>query len=199
MTKQVQIVLVVGESGVGKSAVGKQIAKKLKYTYIDKDTVTGSLSELYLSECSPTKDPHDRDSEFYHQKVRPVEYETLLNIVHENVQLGIDMVITAHFTKELQEPDWLQNSIMKRIMAVAQLNVISVHVDPKTMLARLISRNELKDTWKLQNWDQYIKSVAHLQISWDKESYRHYTFDNSESLPILHEIKVNNLIEWLKK
>ena len=49
------IIFVIGEAGVGKSAVGKIIAREKNYTYIDKDTATISLTEQYLGESSPTR------------------------------------------------------------------------------------------------------------------------------------------------
>ncbi|WP_042348311.1 hypothetical protein [Bacillus massiliigorillae] len=119
-------------------------------------------------------------------------------MVLENVELGNDIVLTAPFTDELENASWLHVGMMAKIMQQhVQLKVISVHVDKPTMLSRLISRNELRDTWKLNNWDEYIKIISEVKIAWDWDLYKEYTFDNSDCLPIFYDLKVNNLINWL--
>ncbi|MFJ7952818.1 AAA family ATPase [Lysinibacillus sp. NPDC096418] len=192
------IIIVIGEAGVGKSAVGKLIAKEKKYTYIDKDTATISLTEQYLEECSPTKNKHDRESDFYLSTVRPLEYKTILALALENLELGNSVVLTAGFELEIQDENWLQmNPDIMKIRAIADLKVVMVTVDKQTLLNRLITRNELRDTWKLNNWDAYLKQVAAMKITWNDRDYTNLSFDNSDALPILYDIKVNNLIKTL--
>lgn len=194
------IIFVIGETGVGKSAVGKMIAKNLHYTYIDKDTSTTHLTEYILGTVSPTKNKHDRESDFYMQTVRPLEYNGILAQALENIELGNNVVVTASFELEMQEANWLHTHLfMKKIMELANLKIVFVHVDKQTLLKRLISRNELRDTWKLDNWDTYLKQVNDMKITWDETAYEQFTFDNSDALPILYNLKVESLMSQLKK
>ncbi|MBK3493658.1 AAA family ATPase [Viridibacillus sp. YIM B01967] len=196
MAKHVNIVFVIGAAGVGKSAVGKLIANHKNFVYVDKETVTCPFTELYLKECSPTNDPYDRESDFYMDNVRPIEYQTMLRIALENIELGNDVVLSAPFEKELNDENWINEGLMAKILEKANLKIIRVHVDKQTMLNRLISRNELRDSWKLSNWDTYIASMADLNVAWNKHAYDEYTFDNSDALPILYDIQVKSLIKW---
>lgn len=192
------ITIVIGEAGVGKSAVGKLIAKEKNYTYIDKDTATISLTEQYLGESSPTKNKHDRDSAFYLETVRPLEYKSILALAFEYIELGNNVVLTAGFELEIQDENWLQtNPDIIKIRALADLNVVMVTVDKQTLLNRLITRNELRDTWKLNNWETYLKQVAATKITWNDTDFTKLSFDNSDSLPILYDLKVKNLIKSL--
>lgn len=193
------IIVVIGPTGVGKSAVGKIIAKNLQYTYIDKDAATSYLTEYILESLSPTKNKNDRESAFYVQAVRPLEYKSILTQALENIELGNNVVVTADFDLEIQDASWLdQDPVMQKILAHAQLKVIHVHVDKQTLLKRLISRNELRDEWKLNNWDAYWKQVDELKIVWAATKYQLFTFDNSDALPILYNLKVDSLISQLK-
>lgn len=192
------VIFVIGEAGVGKSAVGKIIAREKNYTYLDKDTATISLTEQYLGESSPTKNKHDRESAFYLDTVRPLEYKTILALTLENIELGNNVVLTAGFELEISDENWLHTNLdVMKIRALADLKVVLVTVDQQTLLNRLITRNELRDTWKLNNWDAYLKQVAAMKIKWNDTDFTNLNFDNSDALPILYNIKVNNLIKTL--
>ena len=41
----------------------------------------------------------------------------------------------------------------------ARLEIICVVTDPEICHQRMIRRNSSRDTWKLENWDQYISGV----------------------------------------
>lgn len=190
------IVLMVGATGVGKSFIGKMIAKKKGYGYIDKDTATSPLVERYLAACSPTNDSHDRESAFYKNEVRPLEYQTILAIVEDNIKLSNSVVLTAGFEQEIIDADYLRsNAQMSRLREQANIIVVKVRVDSKTLLTRLIKRNEQRDKWKLANWDAYVKEVEGLKVAWDESDYTQLVFDNSDMLPVLYELKIEGLIQ----
>lgn len=190
------IVIMVGAAGVGKSFIGKMISQKKGYGYIDKDTATSPLVERYLAACSPTQNSHDRESEFYVQQVRPLEYETILAIVKDNVSLGHSVVVTAGFENEISDPTYLHtNPQMLALRELATIIVVKVTVDSRTLLNRLIKRNEQRDKWKLANWAHYVKEVEGLRIAWDSADFKQLAFDNSDMLPVLYDLKVEGLIQ----
>ena len=193
-----QLIIVLGITGAGKSVVGKLIAKNKGFTYIDKDTVSTELTELILENLSPLKDKHDRESSYYTNVVRPLAYESMLHIALENIEIGNSVVIAAEFGVEIKNADFLEeNEYMEEIRKLADIKVVHVHVDHSTLLKRLIARNEQRDSWKLANWDSYVKEVGSAKIQWNSALYKLLTFDNSDALPILYEIKTNNLLNEL--
>lgn len=193
-----QLIIVLGITGTGKSVVGKLIAKNKGFTYIDKDTVSTELTELILENLSPLKDKHDRESSYYINVVRPLAYESMLHIALENIEIGNSVVVAAEFDVEIKNADFLEeNQYMEEIRKLADIKVVHVHVDHSTLLKRLIARNEQRDSWKLANWDSYVKEVGSVKVQWNSVLYKLLTFDNSDALPILYEIKTKNLLNEL--
>ena len=193
-----QLITVVGITGAGKSVVGKLIAKNRGFTFVDKDTVATELTEVILENLSPLKDKHERESSFYLEVVRPLAYESMLHIALENIELGNSVVVAAAFDEEIKNADFLEeNEYMEAIRKLANIKVVHVHVDHSTLLKRLIARNEQRDSWKLANWDSYVKEVGSAKVQWNSALYKLLTFDNSDALPILYEIKTNNLLHEL--
>ena len=193
-----QLIIVVGITGAGKSVIGKLIAKNRGFTFIDKDTVATELTEVILENLSPLKDKHERESSFYLEVVRPLAYESMLHIALENIELGNSVVVAAAFDEEIKNADFLEeNEYMEAIRKLANIKVVHVHVDHSTLLKRLIARNEQRDSWKLANWDSYVKEVGNAKVQWNTALYTLFSFDNSDALPILYDLKVNNLLNEL--
>lgn len=193
-----QLIIVVGITGAGKSVIGKLIAKNRGFTFVDKDTVATELTEVILENLSPLKDKHERESSFYLEVVRPLAYESMLHIALENIELGNSVVVAAAFDEEIKNADFLEeNEYMEAIRKLANIKVVHVHVDHSTLLKRLIARNEQRDSWKLANWDAYVKEVGNTKIKWNSALYKLLSFDNSDALPILYDLKVNNLLNEL--
>ena len=193
-----QLIIVAGITGTGKSVIGKRIAKSKSFTYVDKDTVTTALTEVILENLSPLKDKHERESSYYLEVVRPLAYKSILHIALENIELGNSVVVAAAFDEELKNADFLkEDKYMEAIRQLADIKVVHVHVDHPTLLKRLISRNEERDRWKLANWDTYVKEVGNFKVQWNTALYTLLSFDNSDALPILHDLKVNNLLNEL--
>ena len=190
-----QLIIIVGITGAGKSVIGKLIAKNRWFTFVDKDTVATELTEVILENLSPLKDKHERESSYYLEVVRPLAYESMLHIALENIELGNSVVVAAAFDEEIKNADFLEeNEYMEAIRKLADIKVVHVHVDHSTLLKRLIARNEQRDSWKLANWDSYVKEVGSAKVQWNSALYKLLTFDNSDALPILYELKVKNLL-----
>ena len=193
-----QLIIVIGITGTGKSVIGKRIAKNKGFAYVDKDTVTTALTEVILENLSPLKDKHERESSYYLEFVRPLAYKSMLHIALENIELGNSVVVAAAFDEELKNADFLEeNEYMEAIRQLADIKVVHVHVDHPTLLKRLISRNEERDRWKLANWDTYVKEAGNIKVQWNTALYTLLSFDNSDALPILYDLKVNNLLNEL--
>ena len=193
-----QLIIVLGITGAGKSVIGKLISKNRGFTFVDKDTVATELTEVILENLSPLKDKHERESSFYIEVVRPLAYESMLHIALENIELGNSVVVAAAFDEEIKNTDFLEeNEYMEAIRKLANIKVVHVHVDHSTLLKRLIARNEQRDSWKLANWDAYVKEVGNTKIKWNSALYTLLSFDNSDALPILYDLKMNNLLNEL--
>ena len=158
------LVLVVGVAGVGKSTIGNEVAKRTKSVLIDKDVLTENFTEVLLSSLSPNRDRNDRQSGFYLENVRPLEYEATLNVAEENLKLGNNVVIVAPFISELRKDNWLKEEMTRRNLK-CNVKVIYVNASLDTQQKRLKKRNLSRDEWKLNNWSKYADN-SDVNITW---------------------------------
>jgi len=153
-----KLILVSGNAGSGKTYIGKILAKKvLSSVYMDKDTLTRPMVEELLR--LNMSYPHDRESDIYLKKVRPLEYDILMKHAQENLELGLNVIASAPFIKELRDSNWLLN--LKEEMEFEDVEVIVVWIksDENTMKKRIISRNAARDEWKIKNWQSYVQNI----------------------------------------
>lgn len=151
-----RLILVGGLPGSGKTHVGKEIARG-RYCFIDKDTVSRFSTESMLDMLGCH--PDDRESIVYLDKIRPIEYETMMKIAHENLDIGQSVVCSAPFIREFRDEQWLSEANFNASVAGCRLILVWIHSDETSLRKRLIERNASRDRWKLAHWDDYIKSV----------------------------------------
>src|ERR1700722_13262933 len=99
------LVLMSGFGGSGKSESGKLWAACTGWTILDKDTMTRPFVERLLEALGG--DPDDRDTQFYVETVRPLEYECMMKTVWENLESGNSVVAVAPFIYEVVDPRWM--------------------------------------------------------------------------------------------
>jgi len=184
LEKLKKLILVSGNAGSGKTYIGKILTKKLSpCVYMDKDTLTRPMVEELL--VLNNSYPHDRETEVYLKKIRPLEYDILMKHARENLELGINVIASAPFIKELNDDSWLPD--LKEEMEFEDVEVIVVWIesDENTMKKRIISRNAKRDEWKLKNWQAYVKNI-HIESPISES----VTINNSENYdtPVLSQI-----------
>src|SRR5690606_16445445 len=100
------------------------------------------------------------ESELYLSQVRPVEYRMLMEKGFRLLASGRPVVLDAPFMSELNDELWLR-SVRDRTKALrAELHVVWVHADLEAMRERLIGRRATRDTYKLEHWDEWSRSVT---------------------------------------
>lgn len=192
-----KLILVVGSIGSGKSTIAKVIANQLKYTLLDIETVTKKMAEKILDVSY--HDPDDRDSEFYVQNVRPLEYSVIEETFIENLSIGNNVVVCGCFGKEVKDPLWLEKLIKRneRVMSDVSVFVVWIKINSDVGKERLIKRHASKDSWKLKHWDSYTKEIDDFSIDWRLGPYQLRSFDNNCSDRNELEIKIRATIEWI--
>jgi hypothetical protein len=142
---------------------------------LDKDTLTRPVVEaaLEILGCSP----HDRDSEQYLSRIRPREYEALINAMTENVRSGNSAIVTAPFIREFKDTAWLDRIEATCIDLGAKVSIVWVYCDVETMHTYIRHRGAARDASKLDDWPSY---TAKIDIDF-RPPVRHFTIDNSAS------------------
>lgn len=170
--------IIAGLPGSGKTTIGKEISKILKATFIDKDTISNQFTELILKISGFS--PNDRESPFYLNEVRDIEYQTMLDIAFENIKCGNSVVCSAPFIKELKSDDWIIEIKRKADMLNTSVSIVWIDADVEKTKDRIISRKSDRDDWKLKNWPEYSNANAKLLL---------------EISTLIDKIYINNNIE----
>ena len=121
---------------------------------LDKDTVYGSFSS-HVMELT-TGNPNDRDSPYYLDNLRNWEYAGLLDIVRENLSLGVNVILVGPFSREIQ--NGMMFSVNKMNLPLnTHIRIAWIDLNSDEARSRIQLRADSRDDWKLANWDSYIK------------------------------------------
>lgn len=192
-----KLIFVAGVAGTGKSTVARAITKKMPSVYLDRDTVAGRYTDVFLAHNG--LDPDDRDSAFFLTHCRDVEYDITMDVALENLALGKDVILISPFTKELKDETWIDRTLARIGLTLNDVVVKVIVVYLSDMLVqkeRIIGRATARDTWKLENWDEYSKRLQDPVINWKIPTHSILKFDN---LGELTAKKVEDLIEFVEK
>lgn len=151
-----KLILVTSPPASGKTYISKELAKALNHVvYLDKDTLI-CLSKQIFAVAGET---YDRSSDFFEENIRNYEYEAIVSLALEALDYDDIVLINAPFTREIRDKryiDQLKENLKQRD---AKLVVIWVETKVEVVKERMIKRNSDRDTWKLENWEEYIAEV----------------------------------------
>ncbi|WP_243742379.1 AAA family ATPase [Actinorugispora endophytica] len=151
------LVIIGGYAGSGKSEFGRFLSQLTGWPVLDKDPVTRPLVEQLLIALG--SDAHDRHTDLYWTKVRPLEYRCLLEAAYANLDCGISTVLTAPFIAELTDPGWMRRMANRFEARGVKVSVVWIDCDLETMREYIGFRSAARDSWKLQNWEDYAATV----------------------------------------
>ncbi|MBP2340209.1 DNA-binding transcriptional regulator YhcF (GntR family)/predicted kinase [Saccharothrix coeruleofusca] len=174
-TESPRVLLVGGYAGSGKTELGRVLARETGWPMLDKDTLTRPVVEAALEVLGLS--PHDRESEGYLSRIRPREYEALINAMTENVQCGNSAIVTAPFIREFKDAAWLDRLEASCIDMGAKVSVVWVYCDADTMHTYIRHRGAARDAFKLDNWESYVASLD----TEFRPPVPHFTVNNSAS------------------
>ncbi|MGP4038930.1 AAA family ATPase [Gracilibacillus sp. D59] len=192
-----KLVFFVGVAGTGKTTVAEKISEHIPCAFLDRDTVGGRFVERFLE--MNDLDPKDRDSKFYKENLRDLEYDTTKDICIENLRVGQNVFMISPFTAELKNKEWIEEVVTASGKTKEEVDVKVVVVtlqDIEQQRKRIEERGTERDTWKLENWDSYETRVDFVPtINWDIPKGNIEIFDNSGDLT---EEKVEKLVSFLE-
>jgi predicted kinase len=151
------VILVGGYAGSGKSEFAKFLGGLTGWPILDKDSLTRPLVDQLL--VSLGGEAHDRSSELYREKVRPLEYRCLMEAAWDNLDCGISAILDAPFIAEFGKADWMQrfqNRCRSKRVSVA---TIWVECDIESMREYIEFRGAARDAWKMESWDEYAMGL----------------------------------------
>jgi predicted kinase len=166
----------IGAAASGKSTIGKLIASKYDFCYLDKDVVCNKFTGLLLE--SKGYSSHERDgNDFYSDVVMDLEYQTLLDIANDNLQLGRSVILDAPFLSYFSNTYYVNQLREQYQWQNVKPLVLQVTIDFSVLKDRMQDRSLDRDIWKFTNWNTYVQSIQEKQCLW--RDVEMTTFDNS--------------------
>jgi len=101
-----------------------------------------------------TGDPDDRDSEVFLRELREPEYTGMLDIARENLDIGVNVVLCAPFSREVKARTVFDAGALG-VAAGTRVSVVWVTVAESVARERIARRGERRDRYKLTHWDEY--------------------------------------------
>lgn len=155
-----KLYIIAGCAGSGKTTFGKKLARKHKIAFVDKDTVANDFTDFVLSNSN------SRESEDYVKEIRPLEYLSTFRICHELLECGQSVVVAIPFISEIQDYDKWED--LARMTGINELDVNIVFIwiehDEEKEYQNIVKRNAPRDHYKIENWEEYCRSVADIEI-----------------------------------
>ena len=151
-----KLILVTSPPACGKTFISKQLAKALNHVvYLDKDTLIPLSKQIF----AVAHQPYDRSSIFFEKYIRDLEYRVVLDLAMEALEYDDIVLINAPFTQEIRDLDYITTLRAELKKKQAELVVIWVDTNPEVCHQRMIDRNSVRDKWKLEHWDEYVKTI----------------------------------------
>jgi len=179
-----KLVFFVGVAGTGKTTVARKLAARIPAAFLDRDTIGGRFVEAILEING--LDKRDRDSDYYKEHLRDLEYDTAKDVCIENLAAGQNVFMISPFTAELKNKKWIEEVVEAAGLTLGEVDVKVVVVtllDMELQKNRIIGRQTERDQWKLNNWGDFEKRIEFVpQMNWDIPSSSILVFDNSGEL-----------------
>ena len=152
---------ILGHAGTGKSAlttlfIQQQLQQQHTWCVLDKDTVGEYWTGPFLEACG--QNPNDRDSPFFKEKIRDLQYKSTLLIGQEQLQLGLNVVFPGPWSRELASGALFSAQALN-LPENTRLCHVWLDLPHPVRKARIIQRGDPRDQWKLEHWDVYIDSL----------------------------------------
>lgn len=189
----VTILFVLGHACSGKTYLAKQwiqhsLNKGEPWCLMDKDTIGETFSKALLTAYGLSI--NDRDSPEYKKYVRDLEYQACLDVIREQVSLGVNVVVPGPWTKELKNGDLFINEKLD-IPENVRLKHVYLDIKSEIIKERLIKRNHRRDEWKMNNWDIFAKTLEMPKIVLEKNLLIFNNEDTKDQLKVLDSYLYN--------
>ena len=149
-------ILITSPPACGKTRLAKRLASAIEnVVYLDKDTLIPLSKQIF----KVAGKPYNRSSKFFQKHIRDYEYDVIIDLGMEAIKYADTVIINAPFSKEVRDDAFISNFKERLEGAGAKLLVIWISATPELCKYRMVKRKSDRDKWKIEHWDEYIKSV----------------------------------------
>jgi adenylate kinase family enzyme len=182
------LLFVAGGAGAGKTTLARALARRCRMALLDMDTLLRPAAEAIMT--SAGLDPSDRDSAEYKRLCRDLGYRITMDAALDHLSNGQDAVVIGPFTRELEDPAWLEGDLARlgggtfqHAPEQIEVKVILVYLpSAEQHYERIQARCSKLDQWKLDHWETFSASLVRRKVCWPLPDGAVLEWDNSESL-----------------
>lgn len=190
--KKPTLVMMAGHAGTGKTTfsqlfIAHQALVQRTWAFLDKDTIGGLFTQALMT--MHTGNGFDRDSPVFSEKVRPLEYEALTNVVRENLLMGTSCIACAPFGQECKTPEAFE-AYTSLFSDIANTVLVWSHIQPVEAHRRIAARAHPMDAYKLENWDAYVQ--RRYTPDWARNHPKALWFNNDQN-------EQTTALQWLSQ
>lgn len=157
---------ILGHAASGKTTLARNwIKSRLKkgeaWCLMDKDDSGDVLAPELMKAMG--MNPYDRDSQEYKKSIRDLEYMACINVAKEQLKLGINVAFPGPWTKELRNGT-LFSPYDLGLPEDTKIVACYLDIPEKVLFSRIESRKNPRDKWKLENWEEFAKTLSRPDI-----------------------------------
>ena len=154
-----RLILFAGHAGTGKTTLAKRAMPLISartgqdFFFLDKDTAYGRFSAHVMELTTGSAD--DRDSPYYLENLRDMEYAGLIDIVRENLEMNVNVVLVGPFSREIRSGRMFDPAGLG-LPAGIHIRLAWIDLAPEEARRRMALRADPRDIWKLTHWQDYL-------------------------------------------
>jgi len=163
-----EAIIVCGVPASGKTTFAQGLARELRWTYLDLDTLTNPLFEYMGGEFLvdvPTSEPPARAS------VNDIRYTCLFDTTRENLGLGNSVVVVAPFTSERTYPAAWARLVERLAIPATRVHLAWMDTPADEVVVRMQLRGAARDLEKVKEPERFLSpdvtrppGVEHIRI-----------------------------------
>jgi len=183
------LLFIAGGAGAGKTTLARALARRCHMALLDMDTLLRPAAEAIMTGAG--LDPSDRDSAEYKRLCRDLGYRITMDAALDLLSNGQDAIVIGPFTRELEDPAWLEGELAKlrdggafpQAPEPIEVKVLLVQLPSvEQYYERIRTRGSELDQWKLDHWETFSASLVRRQVRWPLSDGAVLDWDNSEPL-----------------
>ncbi|MBT2534848.1 ATP-binding protein [Arthrobacter sp. ISL-69] len=163
-----EAIIVCGVPASGKTTFAHDLARELRWTFLDLDTLTNPLFEHMGGEFLvdvPTAQPPVRAS------VNDIRYTCLFDTTKENLALGNSVIVVAPFTSERTFPAAWDRLVERLAISPGRVHLAWMDTPPEEVVNRMRLRGAARDLEKMKDPERFLSpdvtrapGVGHIRI-----------------------------------
>ena len=169
------LILFAGKAGTGKSTLASFISESFSLPYIDYDTACQS----FLEEIEKRVGLGSGDRYEFYRVWRDASYETVVNLISENLSLGVSIVASAPFSREIKEKDFPER-LKDRVSKDFDILLVYMAPDERTHISMVRERGSKRDEDFLYDEKRFSETLNAERPVWDDKCILYLDSGNFE-------------------